>query len=216
GAGLIAAAAREAVRGATIGINIVMQGHGLRDRNVREAATGGMLRSRDGMRTANYSPDPFQWSYMQVGGIQNIGVAEAWAVLDRAGELNNKVKIAVVDGGFADSTEYPPERTNYTASLNALDPTEQNQVQCTGGSSCPWHGLNVVETCMGQVGNFMGGAGPAGPVARCVTIRRSADIFNNIQAIGTALFSGANIINMSFGSRVPASLSWTAIPFSLA
>lgn len=216
GAGLIAAAARESVRGATIGLNIVMQSHTLRDRNVREAATGGVLRSRDGLRTENYTPDPFQWSYMQVGGFQNIGVAEAWSVLDRAGKLNNKVKIAIVDGGYADSTEYPPERTNYTATINALDPTEQNQVQCTGGSACPWHGLNVVEACMGRVDNFLGGAGPAGPIAQCVTIRRSADIFNNIQAIGTALFSGARIINMSFGGRVPATLSWTAGPFSLA
>lgn len=216
GAGLIAAAARESVRGATIGLNIVMQGHGLRDRNVREAGTGGMLTSRDRLRTENYTPDPFQWSYMRVGGPQNFGVAEAWSVLDRAGKLNNKVKIAVVDGGFADSTEYPPERTNYTATINALDPTEQNQNECTGGSSCPWHGLNVVEACMGRVDNNLGGAGPAGPVARCVTIRRSADIFNNIQAIGTAVFSGANIINMSFGSRLPATLSWVAGPFSLA
>lgn len=216
GAGLIAAAAREAVRGATIGINVVMQGHGLRDRNVREAGSGNMLRSRDGLRTENYTSDPFQWSYMRVGGPQNIGVAEAWSVLDRAGKLNNKIKIAVVDGGFADSTEYPPERTIYNATINALDPTEQNQNECTGGSSCPWHGLNVVEACMGRVDNNQGGAGPAGPVARCVTIRRSADIFNNIQAIGTALFSGANIINLSFGQRLPATLSWVGGPFSLA
>src|SRR5262249_4569220 len=96
------------------------------------------------------------------------------------------------------------------------DPTEGNQNECTNGSSCPWHGLNVVETCMGQMNNGMGAAGPAGPVARCVTVRRTADIFNNIQAIGTALLSGANIINMSFGSRVPASVSFACIPFSLA
>ena len=216
GADLIAAAAHEAAGGLTVAINFLAHDASARDRNVREAGSGMNLVSFDGSYSEKYDPNPFNWSYMKVGGPQNFGVAEAWSILDRAGKLGNKVKIAIVDGGFADSTEYPPEREHNNASLTGADPRGPNEVQCSGGSSCPWHGLNVVETCMGRMDNGLGAAGPAGPVARCLTIRRSSDIFNNLHAVGAALLSGANIINMSFCSRVPASLSWSCIPFSEA
>jgi hypothetical protein len=101
------------------------------------------------------------------------------------------------------------------ASFAAVDPTGPNENDC-GGSSCPWHGWNAVNAAVGQVNNGIGAAGPAGPVANLIAIRRTADIFNNIQSITLALLSGANIISMSWGSPIPALLSWSVIPFSLA
>lgn len=214
GRNLVAIAAGEAVDGMSIGLNFVHEPTGFRERDTREGAMASrVLTSSDGSYRENWNPDPFQWSYFRAGGAQNFGVAEAWRVLDWGNRLGNKVGICVIDGGFADGSDYPDDRRHYTGSVWAMDPTRANDVQCTGGSSCPWHGINVVETCMGKAGNGYGAAGPAGPVARAITIRRSNDVINNIDAILTAAFSGANIINMSFGARVPASLSWSVLPF---
>ena len=58
---------------------------------------------------------------MSAGSGAGRRIGQARGSKNRAGKLNNKIKIAVVDGGYADSTEYPPERTNYTATINALE-----------------------------------------------------------------------------------------------
>lgn len=213
---LIAAGSSEAASGLQIGLNFVPRASTLQDRNLAEGPTASRsINALSGGYSEAWNPNPFSWSYMQVGGIQNIGVAEAWRTLERARRLGNKVKIAIVDGGFADSLDYPLEREHNNATINALDPTEANQVSCTGGSPCPWHGTNATDAAMARVDNGYGAAGPAGPVARALTIRRTNDVFNNLTAVGAAVLSGANIINMSFSARVPATLSWSVIPFDL-
>jgi serine protease len=213
---LIAIGAETAMTGKHVGINYLTTSAGFQDRQLAEAPTSAnTLTSYDGWTIENWNPNPFQWIYMKTGGNLDIGVAAAWRVLEQVGALDNKVKIAVIDGGFGGGDDFPSPYESNKASLAALDPTGPNEVSCNG-SPCPWHGWNVVNACMGQVNNGIGAAGPAGPVGKLLAIRRSADVFSNIQAITTALFSGANIINMSFAARVPALLSWSVLPFDLA
>lgn len=212
-ANLVAIGASEAAAGLKVALNIVVAPTTLTDRRLAEGPTASNnLVGFNGTSEA-WSPDPFQWSYMKVGGVQNIGVTEAWRLLERTGRFNNKVKIAVIDGGFADGSDYPPQRWHSNASLEGVNPRGPNPVACTGGAPCPWHGINVVEACMGQLDNNYGAAGPAGPVATCFTVRRSNDLFDNMIAIVTAFGSDSRIINMSFGARVPATLSWVVLPF---
>jgi hypothetical protein len=214
---LIAAGAETAMAGKHVGINFLTTSDGFQDQQLAEAPMSGNVMINDGGAVIEtWNPNPFGWIYMKRGGALDIGVAAAWSVLERMGRFNNKVKIAVIGGGFGGGNDFPIPYEFNKASFAALDPTGPNEVSCSGGTPCPWHGWNVVDACMGQVNNGIGAAGPAGPVGRLLAIRRSADIFNNIQAISRALFSGANIINMSFGTRVPALLSWAVIPFDLA
>ena len=213
---LIAVAADAALSGKPVGINFLSTSTGFQDAQLAEGPTGsGSLVNNAGFAIERWSPNPYDWIYMKRGGPLDIGVAAAWGLLERVGAFNNKVKIAVIDGGFGAGDDFPKPYEFNKASLAALDPTGSNEVDC-GGSPCPWHGWNVVNTAMGQANNGIGAAGPAGPVAQLLAIRRTSDVFNNIQALTIALTSGAKIINMSFLIRVPATLSWSMIPFNLA
>jgi hypothetical protein len=211
---LIAVGANAAMAGKHVGINYVTTSNGFQDGKLAEAPTSGNSMIADnGMTVENWNPNPFTWVYMKKGGPLDIGVGVAWAVLERAGRLNNKVKIAVMDGGFGGADDFPTPFELNNASISAHDPTGPNQNDCSG-TPCPWHGWNVVNAAMGQVNNGNGAAGPAGPVAKLLAIHTS-DVFGDLQAITVALFSGANIINMSGSARVPATLSWSVIPFNL-
>ncbi len=89
----------------------------------------------------------------------------------------------------------------------------QNLGSCSGGHSCPWHGTGVVNASMGVPDNGIGAAGPAGPVARPVLVYTLYDFFTGISATTIAAAEGAKVINMSYGVPVPASVSWTVLPF---
>ncbi len=221
---LIAMGAETAITGKPVGINFLTTSDGFQDENLVEAPAfpnpagdaKHQIINESGALVENWSPNPFNWTYMKSGGNFDIGVTSAWKVLERVGAFKNKVKIAVIDGGFGSGEDFPTPYEFNKASFAALDPTGPNENECTGGAVCRWHGWNVVNAAMGQVNNGIGAAGPAGPVGELLAIRRSADIFNNLQSITLALFSGANIINMSFTARVPAILTWAIIPYNLA
>jgi len=223
---LIAIGAQTAMTGKHVGINYLTMSAGFQDGQLTEAPMmlptpapndpAHNIIDDSGALVENWSPNPFNWVYMKAGGNFDIGVARAWRVLEQIGAFNHKVTIAVIDGGFGAGDDFPSPYEFNKASFAALDPTGPNEVSCSNDSVCRWHGWNVVNAAMGQANNGIGAAGPAGPVAKLIAIRRSSDIFNNIQSITLALFSGANIINMSFSARIPATLYWSVISFDLA
>ncbi|MFW6202074.1 MAG: hypothetical protein ACOC8B_05820, partial [Gemmatimonadota bacterium] len=149
---LFAAAAGEAVDGATVGFSwIGTGGSHYRDESTREAP--------DGEGIPSYDPDAYTWEFMRRGSTQDIGVAEAWTMLDWAGRLDNRVKIAVLDGGFADNPDIWPERTiiSNVAGVNADEVMgRRNPGSC--GSPCPWHGTDVLSSAMGVPDNGAGAA----------------------------------------------------------
>lgn len=240
---LLAAAAREAAAGGTVALNVVLAPHGFEDRTTIEnmplslcpagACPGGLppvppvQPTNDncvcpgipvpGMPVETFGSNAFAWSYMQTGGPQNIGVGEAWRALSLADLLGNEVSLAVIDGGFSNLAVDNPTETAY---LNTVNPTEpnvypSNGVPCSNGVACPWHGANVVSAAMGPADDAKGSAGPAGPIARALTIRRNADAFSTGLAYVAAFASPARIVNTSFGQRVPATLSWSMEPLNL-
>ena len=62
-----------------------------------------------------YTSNAFEWPYMRRGGVQDIGTAEAWRVLEATGRLGNRVRIGIADGGFIPNADFP-------ASLTAVGP----------------------------------------------------------------------------------------------
>jgi serine protease len=101
GLALVAIASHEAAAGYPIGINFVLSSTGYSDKNLMEGMppASGSASPTLGIEIFNRNPD--KWSYFVRGsGTQNIGVGDAWRALDQVGRLKNKVKIAVIDGGF--------------------------------------------------------------------------------------------------------------------
>lgn len=213
GAGLLGAAAREIAAGANVGINFIFRSEGIADRNVREDATGTGTIAGEG-----FDPNPNNWSYFRnTNSNQKIGVGDAWAGLERAGRLGNKVYLCVIDGGFFPTNDMPDNWEHRTNSIHAMDPYRSNEMGCGDGNPCLWHGMNATCAMAGKVDNGFGAAGPAGPVCgRLLTIRLSGDVFNYIGAFGIALTSSARIVNMSFSARVPATLTPSLLPFDRA
>ena len=124
---LLAAAAGEAASGTSIGVNWVGRGADLRERRTTEAPAGG---SWGGIA---YDPNSFVWPSHSFGSPQDIGVAEAWRMLEVAGKLGNRVRIAVLDMGFVPNDDFPASRpaisnVPFTAALGT-----SNLIGCSGG-----------------------------------------------------------------------------------
>lgn len=150
-----------------------------------------------------YNPNPITWTYMASGTPQNIGVDHAWNLLrERFGQLDlrleERIRIAIADGGFAPNQDFPPGLENF-APLNARNPAA-----CSGGTPCPWHGTHVLTTAMGVPDNNFGVAGPAGGVARPITIGLRPEL-GEIFRLPEILrgLGSARIINMSFSFDIP-------------
>lgn len=207
---LLAAAARESANGLLAVVNWVGSGHDFRNRTTTEAGTCSNCTS--------YSANAYNWSFMNTTSPPNIAVTEAWTALQKTGKLNNKIQLAILDMGFAPNADFPPDLVAFS-NLDIVPNPPLNipsLLGCNGLFDCPWHGTNVLGAAMGVANNNFGGAGPAGPVAQPIVIYTLYDHATSIAAVGEAALLGADIINMSYGWRVPALLSWTVIPFDLA
>lgn len=212
GLDLLAASAAEAVDGLTIGVNWVGRGSSISTRSTTEAASGS-----DGFNSSGptYNPNAFDWHFLNTGSTQDIGVTEAWWLLEQTGRTANKVKIAILDMGFSNTAELP---TPFTAISNVpfVSAMEQsNLLGCSGGGGCPWHGTNVAGTAFGRIDNSFGAAGVAGQVAQPILVFTLYDFFTSMAAVVEALAAGAKVVNMSYGAGVPAAFSFTVIPFEL-
>lgn len=215
GLGLLAAGAREAADGLTVGMNWVARSDSLSTRSTTEAVNGPGGYNSAG---AGYSRNAFNWNHLNLGSAQDIGVTEAWYLLARADKLSNKVKVAVLDMGFAvDGNLDVPAGWTAISNVPFKDPIgTSNLLSCTGGNSCPWHGTNVVGAAMGVPDNSYGGAGPAGPVAAPVMVFTLYDFFTSIGALVEARVLGARVVNMSYGTPVPTILAFSVLPFEIA
>jgi hypothetical protein len=193
---LLAVALSEANRGGlTASPNFVLPSDAIADGTTAEAPTG-----EDGL----YGPDAFLWPYMDRGSAQDIGVGAAWQALSRAGRLSNRVRIMIMDGGFAPSDDFPASRT-VIGSWNIPNPAS-----CSGGGACPWHGTMVTTAAMGVPDNAFGAAGPAGPVAELLAVPSEGDFFGTLSTVGRVIastaFGNPRILNMSFGFELD--LGW--------
>ena len=214
---LLAAAASEASNGLMVVVNWVGSAADFRNRTTSEASTCPTCSGSYG------GGDAYRWNFMNTSAPLNIGVTEAWTALQKTGKLNNRIQIAILDMGFAPDADFPP---NLVAFSNVPPPgvsdfppvpplNNPSLLGCSGLFDCPWHGTAVVDAAMGVANNNFGAAGPAGPIADPIVIYTLYDHLTSIAAVGEAAVLGADIINMSYGWRVPAVLSWTVIPFDL-
>jgi serine protease len=162
----------------------------LPDREIAEAPTG------DPIGGALYSPNPFDWPYMQQGGPLDIGTAEAWRALDAHG-ITTRVPIMVIDGGFRRATDLPADTVMIGNRWDIENPSD------CGEEECPWHGTNVARVLAGRVDNDWEAAGSGGLVVQPYLVQApSFDVFQIASLLGdivTGLDAGPDIVNLSGG-----------------
>jgi hypothetical protein len=200
GARLLALAASEKRAGHVVGVNFVGEGSSI-PYSTQEAPTG----------PAGYTPDAYEWDYFTRGTEpgQISGVTQAWWILHRAGKLTNRVKIAILDGGFAPDDDF---RDGLAFSvIPFVDPlnTENPSI------GADWHGTWVGSAAMAIPDNMYGAAGSAGPVGMPVWVYTTGDMFFSIAALVNARIFGAKIVNMSYHIPVPWWLGWSVLPFEM-
>ncbi len=183
---LLAVALAEAnAGGMTVSPNYVVAPDGIAEGTTTEAPTGD---------DPLYGTNAFDWPYMNQGSAQDIGVGAAWQIMERAGVTRNKVRIMVLDGGFANMGDMPVTRT-VVGSWN-----EPNLGKC-GGSDCPWHGSMVVSAAMGRLDDGRGAAGPAAPVGELLAVPFQSDFIGLLttldRVVAATTFGNPKIINIS-------------------
>lgn len=209
GLDLIAVSAEEAAGGLEVGMNWLGDGAQIRNKTTTEAPTGGSLAG------VAYDPNAFTWPSHSAGSTLDIGVAEAWRMLDLADKLDNTVTIAILDMGFQPDADFPAG-WQAISNVPALNPVgTENLLFCEflEFGSCPWHGTSVSSAAFAVPDNDYGSAGSAGPIAEAILIFTLYDMFTSITALGQAKAAGADIANMSYGTPVPDVLFHTVLPF---
>jgi serine protease len=193
---LLAVQTQEALAGALLTPNWILQPSGIEYGTVTESANG----DNDAANGMTYSADAATWPYMRQGGPQDIGVTKAWAALSLAGRLGNKVPIAILDGGFQQNVDLP--NTVNLGGWNVMNPAN-----CSGGSVCPWHGTGTSLTAFGLPDNGFGVAGVAGPVAQRILVQGQYDAWSamfQVAALTNSPSTRPRVVNMSFAGNFPA------------
>jgi Subtilase family len=130
------------------------------------------------------------------------------------------VRVAILDGGFwVDANGQPnsvpgigtdlptnPIQFDFVNDDNIVGST--NPTQCSGGSSCPWHGNGAVGAALGLVNNQAGAAGTGGLVADPMLFHIITTTSQQKLALGTARSWGADVISMSFGDGCDYACRW--------
>ena len=190
---LLAASASETLNGVGVALNFVATSTAYRDRALSDGAGFDNAFLQKHLRA---NCDAIDGACRDAGVAEpNTGVTEAWRALDAAGRLGNRVPVAVIDRGFSTAGTGLPAVQNLTPTIvnqsNAKEPTK------------PWHATQVSQTLAAVHNDGVGVAGVGGPVVNLMTYT-SSDLVDAARGVLLAFQSGARIINMSFGARVPA------------
>ena len=221
GLGTLAASLAASADGLAVGLNALDEGAGLRDETTTEAGAATSVGPRRARRRPAVLQQRLRLGLHGPDHPQGIGVAEAWQRMDAAGMLEGaagSVSLAIIDDGFGrEDPDRLPGATVISPEGLATDAPgqfgERGIFGCgMNNPSCPWHGHQVTSAAAAQVDNGRGAAGPAAPVARLILVSASAAWRARSPRSSAAVEHGADIVNMSFGARIPSSAAATLEP----
>jgi serine protease len=158
----------------------------------------------DGTATeASDRSNPFTWSYLKGGGVQDFAVAPAWQLLEAHDKLKRTVTVLVHDGGFSHNPDFPEDSTIRSAKWG-----EENRMDC-GDDDCPFHGTHVALTVAGQLDNEYGTVGSAGPVVdELIVVAVYSDQWKRLRNLDDMVdLYRPDIVNMSYSSNITVAKS---------
>ncbi|HVJ94967.1 MAG TPA: S8 family serine peptidase [Labilithrix sp.] len=207
--GTFAIAAKEARAGLNVSINSLNSGYSILTKSTQDASKFVKDASKHDIKVVpSDTTNAFTWSHYNTAGQSWPTVASAWRALEMAGKIKNRVKVAVVDGGFFADPDAPATPLSM---LDGVSPFAPNTMNC-GGQPCPFHGAEVAQVLGAKIDNATGTAGVAGQIADLVDIVVGQDDWATMSGVLQAAQQGARIVNMSYGKVIPAIAGWTHGP----
>lgn len=191
---LLALIAREIVAHGTVVAPVgLMQNDSIHDGNTEESSTW------DPEMDWTPSSDAFKWGFMRDGNGIDTGVAPAWQLLERSGNLDAGVSLLVIDGGFSHNPDFPH---GSKIGLHYAEWGDKNGGDC-GDHACPYHGSDTVTTAIGKVDNAYGTAGPGGPVVdELHLVQQSDEQYTTLRHALTVVENHSpDLVNMSYGGE---------------
>lgn len=185
----------------SVGINGVGQGGGLPEGSTSDAPSSAGI---------GWTGDMYDLPWFAETGPTGHGVGTAWTLMANRGYLLNRVRVAILDSGFAESDDFPAS-ARYASSLAFVGNTRNvsNPFNCSGGNPCPWHGTGAALAAAGLPDNGVGAAGTGGPVVDLTLVYGLTDCWTMIAGLGFAAGESAKVVNMSFGIPFPWPLAWS-------
>jgi hypothetical protein len=162
---LLATAAAATSHGTRAGLNLVERPAQFLDSQTIEGSSGPTAANHLGA-------DAFKWPFMR-------SAPEAWRLLEVAGSLSSRVRVAVIDQGFAPSLDFS------AASFGATG--TPGTIKCSNGVACRWHGTGAAMTAGAVADNGFGAAGSGAPVADLAMVYHDSTAFGTIAALLQAL-----------------------------
>ena len=163
-----------------------------------EAAPNG----ENDLTNGSYSSNPFDWFHYNEGSTQDIGVTEAWRAMALAGltdpeDPDDRIRLAILDGGFLD----------YDMPTGARSETYgEPNIAGEYGDEAPWHGVSVAHVAVGNPDSGQGVSGTGGPVSTATMIGVSSDLMSLTESllddIEDVTDENPEIINISAGGFV--------------
>jgi len=190
-----AAYASEAKQGTHVFPNFLMDNTTIMDR-VTQEGPGVTWFSSD------YSRNPFEWPYMKRGGALDIGVAEAWRIVEANVPTGTRVPVVVLDGGFKNTGDLPAD--TQLAPSTTWDTPNPGQC-CEGTCSCSWHGTGTARILAAKADDGAGSVGIGAPVIQPILAQSPAnDFISYLHYLGDLDFGlrMARIINISASTTI--------------
>jgi serine protease len=187
---LLAVAADGAAHGLKVGANAITHDTSILSGSTAEAPP------IDG-----WDPDAFSWWQTR-----QFGVGDAWRAMALSGKDANRVKLAVLDNGFA------PDPIDLRDGADGADGV-RNPVKCSEGLACPWHGTGVVSAAAALIDNGVGAAGTGGQVATPIMLHNGSGSFSVMDSVYAALDRGAKVINISQSFELDAAIGFVNLPY---
>ncbi len=150
----------------------------------------------------------FGFSWLNDAGLK---AARAWQFHDLLGYTPSSPPVlAMVDFGFALNDDFPPtENVPQYDFIN--DSHETNGYANTYPTGGKWHGTGTLGIAAARLNNRFGTAGTGGQVAYPYLLRPEGTLSGAARAIRTAVYWGADVVNVSLAGEGANIFEWFAL-----
>lgn len=181
---------------------------GIVGRNEIGASAGSadcvMCRTEEYAVTSGYA-NGFAFSWLNDADLR---ATRAWQYYDLLGLSPTPPVLAMVDFGFSLNADFPSNLPQYDFETGSHTTNGNANTLPSGGK---WHGTGTLGLAAARLNNRFGTAGTGGQVAFPYLFRPEGTLYGVALAIRTAVYWGADVVNVSTAAEGASIFKWIAL-----